>query len=355
MQRSFSRFSKNDYTRYPFLKQARKYQQAHDLQIEDLGRQELAGIITRAYERVEEAICFNCVSRNLHSDEDTEILSFPVAIILTLATGDSLVQKKYALAEARLMEQDFQKETSDRLVAIGTDLGWEITFCADRKDQSSAFKLNFVDYLRNTKHLQQEKKWKLVNRALSGGYVRLSTAEVARLLSEEVRHYIEKRQNIHDMPKMPASLTVLADRLLHLAQSQRSSTEIEEFPASLSEDSFPPCVTALYRAFSSGHHLSHVGRFTLTSFLVNVGMPSEKLIELFKSFSDFDEKMTRYQVEHIAGTRGSGTRYRPPKCETLKTHGICTNPDKLCGSVKHPLGYYKRKIHQTQKWLDKLD
>jgi DNA primase large subunit len=73
-------------------------------------------------------------------------------------------------------------------------------------------------------------------------------------------------------------------------------------------------------------------------------MPSEKVIELFKNISDFNERMTRYQVEHIAGERGSRTRYITPKCETLKTHGVCMNPDRLCSQVRHPLGYYRKKL-----------
>jgi DNA primase large subunit len=118
---------------------------------------------------------------------------------------------------------------------------------------------------------------------------------------------------------------------------------MEGFPETVSEQAFPPCVQALYQAFTSGRHLSHIGRFTLTSFLVNVGMSSEKVIELFRNFSDFNERMTRYQVEHIAGERGSRTQYKPPKCDTLKTHGVCVNPDECCRRIYHPLGYYQRK------------
>ena len=105
----------------------------------------------------------------------------------------------------------------------------------------------------------------------------------------------------------------------------------------------PPCIKALYEAASASRHLSHVGRFTLTSFLINVGMSPEKLTELFKSFSDYNERLTRYQVEHIAGSRGSGTRYTPPNCDTLQTHNVCVNRDELCGGARNPLVYYKRK------------
>ena len=87
-----------------------------------------------------------------------------------------------------------------------------------------------------------------------------------------------------------------------------------------------------------------MGRFTLTSFLIYIGMEPEKLNELYKSFfSDYNERLTRYQIEHIAGERGSGTKYTPPQCSVLQTHGICRKGDDLCRRTYHPLAYYKRK------------
>src|SRR5438094_9977603 len=53
--------------------------------------------------------------------------------------------------------------------------------------------------------------------------------------------------------------------------------------------------------------------------------------------------MTRYQVEHIAGKRGGRTKYTCPMCTTLKTHGVCYKPDDICGTIRNPLSYYKRK------------
>jgi DNA primase large subunit len=73
-------------------------------------------------------------------------------------------------------------------------------------------------------------------------------------------------------------------------------------------------------------------------------MTVDNVIDLFRSISDFDERMTRYQVEHIAGTRGSRTRYVPPRCDTLRTHGICISMDEICRKVRHPLTYYRRKL-----------
>ena len=106
---------------------------------------------------------------------------------------------------------------------------------------------------------------------------------------------------------------------------------------------FSPLRQRSLRSSILSHHLSHIGRFTLTSFLINIGMSPENVNDLFKTFSDYNERLTRYQIEHIAGERGSATRYTPPQCSVLQTHGVCKNRDELCRHIYHPLKYYLRK------------
>ena len=342
MQTVFSKFAKNDYTRYPFLKEAAKYLKLPDLHIEDLANSELQQILNRAEERVEEAILFTRVTRNPHHDEDVEILSFTVAIILAIATQNSFIKKRYALAEAKQAYEDFKLEPKEKLTKVARNFEWKLALNNDLKIPYG-FALDFTDYLRNTTHLR-EKKWKLINRTLANGKVFLTESEAARLLAEEVRRYVEERTEAKELPKFPPKILEIAERIKKLSIEKIGQTEMAGFPKAITQTAFPPCIQTLYQAFSSGRHLSHIGRFTLTSFLINVGMPSEKVIELFKNISDFNERMTRYQVEHIAGERGSRTHYTTPKCDTLKTHGVCTNPDNLCRRIHHPLGYYRRKV-----------
>lgn len=120
-------------------------------------------------------------------------------------------------------------------------------------------------------------------------------------------------------------------------------SELDSLPKVVVQAAFSPCINALYADAAQSHHLSHIGRFTLTPFLVNIGMTPEMLNELFKTFSDCNERLTRYQIEHIAGERGSGTRYISPQYSILQTHGVCKNKDDMCRRIYHPLAYYKRK------------
>ena len=340
MQMETVRFTQNDLAKYPFLKETATHMKKLNLKIEEFANPEMGQILNRAEERVKNAILSASVGEK--RENYVEIPSFPVAIMLAIATNNSFIKKRYALAEAKQAFKDMQFENRERIMAIALDFGWNLA-----SNRGSAipldFALNFTDYLRNTTHLR-DKKWKLVNRILVNGQVYLTQHDVARLLQEEAQSRIERRLEVTELPSFPEKITEMAEQLLELAKERIGEEEMAGFPKVVSQSAFPPCIVALYEAASKGRHLSHVGRFTLTSFLVSIGMPSEKVTELFKSFSDYNERLTRYQIEHIAGERGSRTRYTPPQCATLQTHGVCVNPDVLCRWVRHPLAYYRRKL-----------
>jgi DNA primase large subunit len=342
MQSTFSKFAKNDYAKYPFLKAAAEYMKIPDLKIQDLTDPSLEMILKRAEERLEETILYAIVSQDTKFNEDVEIMSFPVAIMLAVATKNSFIKKRYALAEANQAYENLKEEPQEKVLEFAQNFGWKLSLSTSPSIPYT-FSLYFVDYLRNITHLR-EKQWKLVNRILDNGSVYLSKEEIARLLKEEVRKHIEERLDLKELPDFPPEIVQIAERIKNLSAQKIGKTEIEGFPKTIVQTAFPPCIKALYNSSSSGRHLSHIGRFTLTSFLINIGMSPENVVELFKSFSDYSERMTRYQVEHIAGEKGSGTRYIPPKCDTLQTHGVCINSDEICHKIRHPLSYYRIKI-----------
>ena len=228
-----------------------------------------------------------------------------------------------------------QLENREKVLAIAADLNWDLKLNRTTEIPLE-FALNFVDYLRNTVHLRDE-NWKLVNRLMVQGIVYLNQRDVARLLQEEAQRRIEKRLETTELPNLPDKIAQIAEQLTALAKERIGAEEMNGFPKVIARSAFPPCATALYDDMLKGRHLSHIGRFTLTSFLVNIGMSPEKVSELFRSYSDYNERLTRYQVEHIAGERGSRTRYAPPQCATLQIHGVCANSDDLCRRIRHPL------------------
>jgi DNA primase large subunit len=340
-----TRFTKSDLAKYPFLKENTEYVKNLDLKIEDFEKPEFAKILERAEERITEALLYTIVDRKTHNEE-IEILSFPVAIMLTIATKNNFLKKRYALAEAKRTFEDLKEENRQRILELARNFDWTLNL-TEQNFPGFEFAVGFADYLRNATHLR-DKKWKLINRVLSQGTVLVSKNETSRLLSEEVRRHIEKRLETRELPDFPKNIMDIAEKTNKLSAEKIGRSEIEEIPKVMVQEAFPPCISSLYLAFSSGRHLSHIGRFALTSFLINIGMPPESVIELFKNISDFNEKMTKYQVEHIAGETGSRTRYIPPKCDTLQTHGVCTNPDQICRRIRHPLSYYRISVKQVR-------
>ncbi len=84
----------------------------------------------------------------------------------------------------------------------------------------------------------------------------------------------------------------------------------------------------------------HFGLFALAAYMANRNYDADSIVEVLKSRADFDERIARYQVEHIAGLRGSRVRYKPPSCSSMKTHGLCIENGRLCPyNIKNPLQY----------------
>lgn len=340
-------FTKDDLARYPFLKETAEYIKPLDLQIDDLTSAGMDLIVKRAEERVNDALVNRRIIRNMKKI-DLEILSFPVALLIVIATENSFIKKRYALAEAKQASGDLVGEQKEKILKVAKDFDWKITLMPTGSlDSPLEFTIDFADYLLNSAHLH-DKKWKLTNSILSHGRIYLNKKDVVRLLEEEVRRRVEKRLEVK-LQKCPPKLALIAERVKKLASEVIGAIETEELPKLVVQSAYPPCVNALLETARSNHHLSHIERFTLTSFLVNIGMSSENVNELFKTFSDYNERLTRYQIEHIAGERGSATRYTPPQCSLLQTHGVCKNRDDLCRRVYHPLAYYKRKQKLVSK------
>jgi DNA primase large subunit len=323
-----------DFAKYPFLKKASKQIEELEFTIGSLTSEKT--VFDRAQNRVEKAIS-ELNTGEITKDRRAEISSFAASLILVIATKNSWIKKRYALAVAKKAQVQLLNESKEKIVAIAQDFDWTISKGVLGKD----FGISFAAYLKNAAHLHG-REWKLVNQIMDKGLVYLNKDKVVRLLQEEIKRRVEKRIDVLELKNLPEGITVIADQLNKLAQ-EIMGQEIEEMPKVVVQTAFPPCINALYDDASKSHHLSHIGRFTLTSFLINIGMSPEALNELYKTFSDYNERLTRYQIEHIAGERGSATKYTCPQCSVLQTHGVCKNRDNLCHQIYHPLAYYKRK------------
>lgn len=330
-------FTTHDLAKYPFLPQAQEYIKQLDITIQELT--ETPDITKHAEQRITQS--FTPTPSPPQKNPETEIASFPVATMLVATIGDNYLKKRYALHEAKKMYEHLKGENPKKTLEIAKFFNWNIT------QDNQAYTLHFTNYLQNTTTLQGQPEWKLINRQLNQGRIAITRHEATRLLQEEIRRHIEAKLDTK-VTNLPPQIRETVERLKNTFTAQKGTIRKQEYPQITDPEAFPPCIKALHNSLTSGHHLSHTGRFTLTTFLVNTGMPTETILDLYRNLSDFNERLSRYQIEHIAGERGSRTRYQPPRCSTLRTHGVCTSPEQDCRNIGTPLTCYRRKLRQKQ-------
>ncbi len=298
---------------------------------------------------------------NSGRDELKEVIAFHLAILFTKLADPWALRKladyesKRAFAQLLTESEDVIASVARRLklklnplitqsnrcgyrVAIGRELrsGVELVECYP-------FSVSIPTYLRLTCKLSGDPRWKLVNKVINSGQVFISKRDAARLLEEVVkqtiinygvnvgREYIESQYLLEHVSKVR-----------NIVREVRGFTtdEEKEIPSEVKgrivETLFPPCIQSIEEALLRGEHLSHHQRFALATFLLNIGGSVDYVLELFKHSPDYNERIARYQIEHLAGLRGSRKKYFVYSCEKMKTLGLCVAD---CGTLS-PIQYY---------------
>jgi len=331
-----------DLAKYPFLSEASEYVRELGLSIDELSTPEFGPVLDRAEKRLEEALSKGRVSGDI-TNENAEILSFPVSNLILSLLGEERARRRFALAEAKRAYELLRHENPEKLEHIAsTTFAWKIKRLDIKLGRRFYnFGLSLPDFLHNAVHLR-EPRWNLPNRVLDHGFVYVTRDEAARLMEEEVRTKILERSS-RTPDEVPELFGSRVERTRGLVIKWLGVPTKYELPKVPQPEAMPPCVRHLIDSLDEGKNVQHMGRFTLASFLLNIGAGEEDVVKLFKPATDFSERMTRYQVEHIGGKRGGRTKYTCPMCTTLKTHGVCYKPDEICETIRNPLSYYKAK------------
>lgn len=327
---------------FPFVNAAAKYVEALDFKLEELfSERAFEQVRERGKHRVLEAIG-DGITRNPSPDRVSakkELLSYPVARILVSCINDGYLIKRYALSEAKSAFEKVKELREDELREFALDFNINAVL-----DEKGAI-IHFTDYIRYA-NVIHEPKWKLVNRNIDHGRVSLSREDFSRILEEAIRKRIEYGLPLAVPPEICTSLALNLEDIRNALTTRKSEFNIEEFKE-IMPDCFPPCVRHALENVKAGVNLAHSMRFALVSFLLNIGMNMDGIIELFKVSPDFDEERTRYQVNHIHGA--TGTTYTSPSCATMITYGNCYGKEALCDRISHPLSYYRKKAWILKK------
>lgn len=337
--------SKRDLAKYPWTNEAAELVKTLDISISKLAN-DYKEVIERAKERVVDAVEHGGEVISWQTDTN-EILSFPVARLLIVLLGDNLLKARWADFESKRAQTLLEPEEDDKIIWITTKtFGWGIS--KTRRiidDVLYDWKMHFSDYLEFAPKFH-DIRWKLINRGISEGFVFLEKRETVRLVAEAVKWRIIERE-IPDPPRLEDVPSEVQDATLRLKElwkkHRRRIREYGDMEGPVRREAFPPCMKQLISAISESKSLSHQGRFAITTFLIRIGTPTDRIIKIYRSAPDFREEIARYQVEHIGGLRGGRTKYTPPSCSTLRTYGLCPKGDPICDRVKHPLGFYRLK------------
>jgi DNA primase large subunit len=333
--------------KYPFLPETGKYLKSQGIELDDL-------VSSPAYEsareagkaRVLEAFVEGEIRDHQTGDElgaTIEVLSYIVARIIVSCTADELLVQRYALAEAVTIQRRLRTEPMEVIASISADLGLNLELSQDSK-----LNIHFSDYLAHSSQMRSE-EWKLVNQEMTRGTVLIDKDQATRLIQHAIQ---EKIAGELPLPVNDAIIDVFRpaiDSVKNEIASRKAQYEKESY-GKVSFLRLPPCMKKLISMMKKGENVPHVGRFALTAFLHTIGMDNEEIVSVFSSSPDFNEHLARYQIDHITG-KSSGIEYLPPECETMKSRGVCFDPDSLCGRkwMLHPLTYYRVKGKKKER------
>jgi DNA primase large subunit len=303
------------FAKYPFLKSAVPLLRAyHITKLPQEAR-------TRAQERVLEAI--ERGERGVLPKLDNpwvELLSFPYARALVLYVDDEWLRRRWALAEAARVERLLHGESDELLLYVINDLGLKV------KKEDGRYVMHFTTYLHLARRLTVESRWKLVNRQLSKGLLSLTKPEVIRLVREWLYDSFVQTKPV------PVNWHPEEAKIIRGVLQRRSAKTVAPAPSR----EWAPCMIALRNRVADA---GHFGLFALAAYMVQKSHGIDEIIDVLRARSDFDPRIARYQVEHIAGLRGSRVKYKPPSCRSMKAHGLCIDNGKYCNNIQNPLQY----------------
>jgi DNA primase large subunit len=335
------RIGTGDLAKYPFLNEASDYVRETHFDFQEFNRPEMKHIIDRAAQRLEREVTKGLPDEKLDKYE-IEILTFLVALIIVKSIGMEGVLKKHSLFEAiraeRFLSEDLVREKNEQKKRLILSTVFKELFKIDveiSESNSQLFKVKITDYLMRAS-LFHEQEWKLINRLVDKGFVYLDADETVRLIRSELSQLIYGKVKSMTLSTVPEAIKTKVDELtVQLAPHfQYRKYRIQHYP---------PCITHALGVMSKGENLPHSARLMLATYTLAIGKNIEEIITMFHNAPDYNEKVTRYQIEHLAGLRGSGTKYSVPSCQKLLNQNLCFATEE-CNGITNPIQFGKRTI-----------
>ncbi len=294
-------------------------------------------------------------------DDLCAVVAYRLAVAIAAATGSNWIKNALAVSVAKEASKHLSKETLSIIVGIVKLCGFKVEELKEPLrvpvrevrgavlEEDYPVRMFLTEYVRLAKRFLSDPSWKVVNKALLGGYVYLTPPELVRLAEEAIVQKVQndvKELGRVDESAVPEKLRPLLEEVKKRLNKRASKVRVGGVKGFVPE-ALPPCIKAIYAKAMQGENLSHQERFTLATFMLNVGLDVDQVLEVFKNMPDYNERIARYQVEHLAGLRGSHKKYSPPSCRTLVSWGLCPGREEC--KRNHPLSEYFRRLRARKK------
>lgn len=348
------RFGNKDLAKYPFLKEALSYITKYDFKLEDLDSSDYRHLIERAEQKIDHYLRLgkSDYEINYNKTHETiiqeEVIIFLISLLLIKSVSIDAVTKKFALMESMRFEKYLMTDLNiynqdDKTIKLILYRIFEDLFNTKillEVDIYNFYKIRINDYLDHPIAFQ-EKEWNLVNRTLYNGYVYLDGNEIVRLFRNDLYLLIIDRIRRMTVERIP-NIILTISRSLKISWVQ--THPLLEIP--YYNNVTPPCIQHLYDQINKGENLPHPARLLLGTFLIYSNKTIEEMLEFFKKLPDYNENITRYQLEHLAGNKGNSKRYFVPSCEKIKLENLCFET-KICKGITNPIQLSRKKVvHQ---------
>ncbi len=346
------------YDKFPFLGSVAKLSKATfgiEMEAEDLIK-----LLPESLKKARSLILklFNEKTDEPECDDLCSVLAYKLAIAVIASMNNNWLKNAFAVEVSKKASEYLKGENSLKLAsAILKSLGYDIEVLKKPLEvpimmkrgilinDTYPSKMPLVTYVTLASRFLSDPSWKVVNKALLKGYVYLKTSDVIRLCEEAIRKKVLEDINALgriEPDTLPSELKSIYDEVQRKLEKRASKTPSIKGFKGLVPEALPPCIKAIYNRALQGENLSHQERFTLATFLLNIGMDVEEVLEIFANMPDYNEKIARYQVEHLAGLRGSRKKYSPPSCKTLVSWNLCPGRDEC--QKNHPISEYYRRL-----------
>lgn len=331
---------------FPYLDKSGEYLFARGITLESALNSD--HIVKRAIDIVEESLK-RMKNRPCVDEPEVEAAASRLALYIITGASNIYLLRRFADSQSKMFTYRLRNtpgiQSYECKAEIASDLGLSVAMARNVVKGSLLaatypIAIRWRDYIR---YAPQDPDWAMINRPVVSGWVLLDVNDFERVLEDAYEAKILKMASREDVGYIVGLLSKVEPIYREIAKL-RSLRPVTIRAEGRGED--PPCMRAIIESIRRGENAPHTARFAITTYLLRRGWDVEQIVDLFRSSPDFNEKITRYQVQHIAGQVGGRKEYSVPSCETMNSWGLC--PTNLGCGVKNPVQYGRRASRATE-------